>query len=377
MKISEFDFVIVGTGFYGSTLAYLLSEIDKKILIIDKRNHVGGNAYSYINSQTNIQVHQYGTHIFHTNNKQIWEFVNQFTKFEKYNHEVVILNSGKFYNLPVSLLTLEQIFGSPLNINEINREIENDRKSLKNFDSLENWAISQVGRRVYDVLFAGYTRKQWGMNGDQLPASIIKRLPIHQNQSKSYFTDEFQGIPKTSYETLFLNMLNAKNIRVQLNTDFINIREYLTPQQVVIYTGPLDSYFDYCNGYLTWRKSLFEFKKINTKSFQSHAVVNFADSDLAYTRIHEFRKLLPKDNYTDQSIISIESSIAANSSDDPYYPINNESNYEIYQHYLRMAKKEKNLFVGGRLGSFQYLDMHMAINQAFKTFSEIRTLCKV
>lgn len=369
--MAEFDYIVVGAGFFGSTVAQKLADKKKRVLIIDKRNHIAGNAYSYINSSSKIEIHKYGTHIFHTNVTPIWEYVNQFGQFNNYVHRVTTMSQGQRLPIPINFETLVAVLGKE-RASDFAQKVETSVATVKRSDSdnLKDWAISSVGPELYDRVIAGYTEKQWGLPPDLLPSSIISRLPIRTDLEDRYFTDRYQGVPLDGYEALVQNQLDSNYITLELECDFLDIRQQLNTNQYVIYTGPIDKFFSYQEGELGWRTLDFQVETLQCADFQGCAVQNYADLDVPYTRIHEFKYLNPERKIEgNETVISREFSRFADKNDEPYYPINTVSDREKLLSYRELARKERNYFFGGRLGSYKYLDMHMAIGQALELIS--------
>ena len=367
------DVVIVGAGFYGCTLAEMFAGVGKSVLIIEKRDHIGGNAYSYVDATTNIEIHKYGSHIFHTNNLKIWEYINQFTSFNSYTHKVLSKAGSMLLPVPINLQTINLVFSKNFSPEEARIFLDSQMiKSPESNDNLEAWAVSQIGTKLYEVLIKGYTQKQWEISPSLLPASIITRLPVRLDYDDRYFTDTYQGMPIGGYKKIFDNMLSSSGINVELETDFFDIRDSFSSDQVIIYSGPIDKFFGYSKGELRWRTLDFEFEKIDKNFFQTKAVINYADVETPYTRIHEFKHFHPERSQSKEAtIIAREFSRCANKNDEPYYPVGTLEDKEILTSYRALSEKLGNVYFGGRLGSYQYLDMHMAINQAMITFKEI------
>jgi UDP-galactopyranose mutase len=373
--ISEADYIVVGSGFYGLTLAErIASELNKKVVVIEKRNHMGGNAYSYIDNETGVEVHKYGSHLFHTSNEAIWNYVNRFSKFNSYRHFVIAKSGGQEYEMPINLSTISGIFGESLNPLNAKRRVEEEisKLSISDVQNLEDFALSQVGRQVYEKLIKGYTTKQWGKPPSELPREIFQRLPIRYNYNRDYFSDSYMGLPIDGYFKIFDRMVQSENIRVLLETDYFEIREMIPSSKKLIYSGPLDQFFDYKYGSLEWRTLDFEFENLGVSDFQGCAVVNYPDIEVPYTRIHEFKHLHPEREQSNSTTISREFSRLASRNDEPYYPINTPNNSEIYLKYKAEAKLQTNLIIGGRLGSYKYLDMHMAIGMALRDFDVLK-----
>ena len=365
--ILDSDIVIVGSGLFGLTCANLLVQNQNlRVLIIEKRGHLGGNAYSYFEEQTGIEVHKYGSHLFHTSNTKVWDYVNQFTAFNDYRHVVYSVHKNELFSLPVNLHTISQIYRKVLTPNQARARIEADSTHELSDDNFESKAISSIGKSLYESLFRGYTQKQWQLDPRLLPASVFGRLPVRFNLDNSYFNDRYQGLPINGYEAWFKSMVANDRIRVELNTDFFDFKKFIQDQnKLVIYTGPIDRYFQYQFGTLGWRTLDFETEILDMPDFQGTSVVNYPDLDVKFTRIHEFRHLHPERTYSkNQTVIMREYSRQASQDDEPYYPVNSQEDREKLAKYRKLQASESNTFFGGRLGSYLYLDMHMAIASA-------------
>ncbi|MCP2164397.1 UDP-galactopyranose mutase [Goodfellowiella coeruleoviolacea] len=375
MSFSGYDLIVVGSGFFGLTVAErVASQLDKRVLVLERRAHIGGNAYSEPEPETGIEVHRYGAHLFHTSNKRVWEYVNQFTEFTNYQHRVFTIYKGRVYPMPVNLATICEYFGRYMTPDEARALVaeqagEIDSKDAKNF---EEKGISLIGRPLYEAFFRGYTAKQWQTDPTELPAANITRLPVRYNFDNRYFNDTFEGLPVDGYTAWLKKMADHDNIEVRLNTDFFEVRDQIPAGTPVIYTGPLDQYFGYSAGKLGWRTLDFEQEVLPVGDFQGTPVMNYADEDVPYTRIHEFRHFHPEREYpTDKTVVVREYSRFANDDDEPYYPINTSEDRAKLERYRELAKqeaKERNVLFGGRLGTYKYLDMHMAIGSALSMF---------
>ena len=365
--ISDAEVIIVGSGLFGLTCANLLAQHSNvKVLIIEKRDHIGGNAYSYFDQATGIEVHKYGSHLFHTSNSKVWDYVNQFTGFNDYRHVVYSVHKNQLFSLPVNLHTISQIFGEFLTPDQARARISKDSIQGLGEDNFESKAISSIGKTLYEALFKGYTHKQWQLDPRKLPANVFGRLPIRFNLDNSYFNDSYQGLPLKGYESWFKSMIDHDRINIELNTDFFDFKECIKSQnKLVIYTGPLDRYFQYEFGALGWRTLDFETEVLDVSDFQGTAVVNYPDLDVAFTRMHEFKHLHPERAYSNnQTVVMREFSRQAGFEDEPYYPINSPEDRDKLARYRKLQELESNTFFGGRLGTYLYLDMHMAIASA-------------
>ncbi|GKV95174.1 UDP-galactopyranose mutase [Pectobacterium aroidearum] len=356
----KYDFLIVGAGLYGSVCAYELNKKGYKVLVIEKRKHIGGNVYT--ESHNGIQVHKYGAHIFHTNDKDIWDYVNSFAEFNRFTNSPIAIHDGKVYNLPFNMNTFYQLWGckTPIEANEI---INNQRAEFKGKEpsNLEEQAISLVGRDIYDKLIKGYTEKQWGRKATELPAFIIKRLPVRMTYDNNYFSDRFQGIPIGGYTKIINNML--ENIDVKTEVDFLSDKDsFVNQADKIIFTGAIDEYFNYELGYLEYRSLRFETESLDTDNFQGNAVVNYTNKDVPFTRIIEHKHFDPVD--VPHTIITREYPCEWSLGQDAYYPVNDEKNMELYKKYRALAKNEDGVFFGGRLAEYKYYDMHQVIRSA-------------
>ena len=362
-----YDYLIVGSGLYGAICAYELNKKGYKVLVIDKRNHIAGNIYT--ENIENINVHKYGAHIFHTSNKEVWEYINQFAEFNNYINSPIAVYKGEIYNLPFNMNTFSRLWGV-LTPDEAKAKIE-EEKAQYHIDepkNLEEQAINLVGPTIYEKLVKGYTAKQWGRPCNELPAFIIKRLPVRFTYDNNYFNDRFQGIPMGGYTKIIEKMLEG--IEVRLNTDFFLNRELEKECKKIIYTGPIDQFFDYKFGELEYRSVRFETEIIDKVNYQGNAVVNYTEYEVPYTRIIE-HKHFEFDVTSPKTIISREYSSTWKKGDEPYYPVNNERNNTLYERYKEEAKKLPNVFFGGRLGQYKYYDMDKVILEALNNLKDM------
>lgn len=375
MDFSGYDIVVVGAGFFGATVAERCAKkLGKRVLLLDKRKHIGGNAYSEMDRETGIEVHRYGAHLFHTSDEEVWRYVLTFSDFTDYRHTVYTSYQGQVYSLPINLGTICQFFGRRMSPDEARVLIRQQALELGDATptNLEEKAISLIGRPLYEAFIRGYTKKQWQTDPKKLSEAIISRLPVRYDFNNRYFDDTYEGLPCNGYTALFEKMLQHDNIDVRLGVDFFQVKKQIPHTVKIIYTGPIDRYFQYKAGHLAWRTLDFEKKVEPVNSFQGTAVMNYADEDIPFTRIVEFRFFHPERKYSlHKTIIAREYARFANPEDEPYYPVNTARNRKIYQEYQALAAKEKNVFFGGRLGTYTYLDMHQAIGAALKL---VRTL---
>ncbi|OFO15255.1 UDP-galactopyranose mutase [Corynebacterium sp. HMSC22B11] len=376
----KYDLIVVGSGFFGLTVAErAASQHDARVLIVERRDHLGGNAYSEAEPTTGIEVHKYGAHLFHTSNKRVWDYVNQFTDFTDYQHRVFAMHKGTAYQFPMGLGLINQFFGRYYSPDEARQLIKDQTDGLDPRDAknLEEKGIALIGRPLYEAFVRDYTAKQWQTDPKELPASNISRLPVRYTFNNRYFNDTYEGLPVEGYAKWLENMADHENIEVRLNTDWFEVRDELraeSPEAPVVYTGPLDRYFDYAEGHLGWRTLDFEQEVLDTGDFQGTPVMNYNDADVPYTRIHEFRHFHPEreDKYPkDKTVIVKEYSRFAEDNDEPYYPINTPEDREKLEAYRKLAAAESEnnkVLFGGRLGTYQYLDMHMAIGSALSMY---------
>ena len=371
------DLVVVGSGLFGLTIAeQAATELGLKVALLDRRSHIGGNAYSEKEKQTGIEVHRYGAHLFHTSNERVWEYVNRFTEFTNYVHRVYTRHNGIVYPMPINLGTINQFFNAAYSPAEAKALIAEQAGELAGTDpqNLNDKGISLIGRPLYEAFIKHYTAKQWQTPPEELPASIISRLPVRYNYDNRYFNDKYEGLPVDGYAAWLERMAAHPNIEVHLNTDFFEpghqySRENVLGQIPVVYTGPVDRYFDYAEGDLSWRTIDLEEEVLPIEDFQGCSVMNYPDADVPFTRIHEFRHFHPERDYTkDATVIMREYSRFANKGDEPYYPVNTSVDREKLLAYRDLAKGENNVLFGGRLGTYKYLDMHMAIGAALFMF---------
>ena len=376
MSSSHYDLIVVGSGFFGLTVAErAATQLGKRVLVLDRRDHIGGNAYSEAEPETGIEVHRYGAHLFHTSNKRVWDYVNKFTDFTGYQHRVFTIYQGRVYPMPVNLATICEYFGEYLTPDQARARVAEQAAEIEGKDAanLEEKAISLIGRPLYEAFVRGYTAKQWQTDPTELPPGIIARLPVRYDFNNRYFNDTYEGLPVGGYTAWLRRMAEHPNIELRLSTDWFDVRADLPDDVPVIYTGPLDQYFGYSEGELGWRTLDFEQEVLSDcGDFQGTSVMNYADLDVPYTRIHEFRHFHPERDYrTDKTVIFKEYSRFADRGDEPYYPINTAGDRAKLERYRELARKEtangKVLF-GGRLGTYKYLDMHMAIGSALSMF---------
>lgn len=363
----QFDYLVVGAGLFGAVFAHEAKKKGKKVLVVDRRGHIGGNIYT--RQIEGIQVHQYGAHIFHTSNQRVWNYVNQFAEFNRYTNSPVARYKDELYNLPFNMNTFFQMWGvktpaeAKAKIGEQLREA-----GINQPRNLEEQAISLVGKDIYEKLVKGYTEKQWGKRADELPAFIIKRLPVRFVYDNNYFNDDYQGIPIGGYTALVENMLEG--IEVRLNTDFLAQRGTLEGvAKKIIYTGMIDEYYDYCYGELEYRSLRFETEVMEEENYQGNAVVNYTEYEVPYTRIIEhkhFEFQCQNAANNPKTVITREYPKLWHKGEEPYYPMNDEKNNRVYEQYRQKSEGENKVIFGGRLGMYRYFDMHQVVEEALK-----------
>ncbi|WP_166244257.1 UDP-galactopyranose mutase [Paenibacillus turpanensis] len=355
-----YDYLIVGAGLFGSVFAYEAKQRGKRCLVIDKRDHLGGNVYT--EEVEGIQVHKYGAHIFHTNNKNIWDYVNRFAEFNRYTNSPVANYKGEIYNLPFNMNTFNRLWGV-VTPDEAKQKIEEQKRAagITEPRNLEEQAISLVGSDIYEKLIKGYSEKQWGRPASELPSFIIKRLPVRFTYDNNYFNDQYQGIPIGGYSKIIEKMLEG--IDVRLNVDFFEHREQLAALAgKVVFTGMIDQYFGFKHGVLEYRSLHFETKILDTDNYQGNAVVNFTDRETPYTRILEHKHF--EFGTQEKTVVTEEYPLEWKPGLEPYYPINDAKNNSVYKKYKELADNEPNVIFGGRLASYKYYDMHQVIGEA-------------
>ena len=373
------DLLVVGSGFFGLTVADRCArELGLTVQVIDRRDHLGGNAYSEVEPQTGIEVHRYGAHLFHTSNTRVWEYVNRFTSFTGYQHRVYTTHRGEVFPMPINLGTINQFNHSAFTPDEARAWVTAHASGLQAEPrNLEEKAISLIGEPLYEAFIKGYTAKQWQTDPRELSADIISRLPVRYTYDNRYFSDTFEGLPTDGYTAWLERMVDHPNITVTLDADFFDgtqpwNKTATVGQLPVVYTGPVDRYFDFAHGELSWRTLDFESEVMPVGDFQGTSVMNYADVDVPYTRIHEFRHFHPERDYPDDAtVIMREFSRFAARKDEPYYPVNTGEDRQRLLAYRELGRGEKDVVFGGRLGTYQYLDMHMAISSALTSFDNV------
>jgi UDP-galactopyranose mutase len=359
-----FDYMIVGAGFAGCVLAERLATVaNKKVLIVEQRDHIGGNAYDYYN-HNGILVHKYGPHIFHTNSKKVFDYLSQFTLWRPYEHRVLASVDGQLVPLPINLTTINTLYGLRLNCDEVESFFNLKAEKVDKIRTSEDVVVSKVGRELYEKFFKGYTKKQWDLDPSDLDASVASRVPVRINKDDRYFTDSYQAMPLHGYTKMFRNMLSHPNIKVMLNTDYKEVMDII-PFHRMIYTGPIDSYFDYCYGKLPYRSIEFKFDTLDTEHYQPTGTVNYPNEH-AYTRITEFKHLTGQRHLKTTIVYEYPKADG-----DPYYPIPRPENAELYKKYKLLADSMTNTFFTGRLGTYKYYNMDQVVAQSLTLFEKL------
>jgi UDP-galactopyranose mutase len=367
---SGLKYLVVGSGLYGAVAAERIASVTgERVLVLEKRQQVGGNCQSELDPETGIEIHTYGSHIFHTSNERVWNYINQFVSFTDYRHHVQTMYKGRVFPMPISLATINSFWGTALSPQEAQVRIQQEvaDAGIVEPTNLEEKAISLIGKSLYEAFIKGYTAKQWEKDPRDLPADIITRLPVRFNYNTTYFNDRWQGVPAEGYFAIFQNLLRSPLIEVRTGVDFEDVRHLVPADCVVIYTGMLDAYFHHQFGQLEWRSLRFETERVPVTDFQGCTVMNYADQDVPWTRIHEFKHYNPerRDAFESPStIVCREYPQTWRAGLEAYYPINNSRNRELCQRYQELAAKTPNLIMGGRLGAYQYWDMDKAIAHA-------------
>ncbi len=360
----KYDLIVVGAGLFGLTVAErVANEYGKRVLIVERRDHIGGNCYSERDPETNIEVHKYGAHLFHTSNKRVWDYVNRFTSFTGYQHRVFAMHDGQAYQFPMGLGLISQFFGKYYSPEEAKKLIAEQASEIDTADAtnLEEKAISLIGRPLYEAFIKNYTAKQWQTDPKKLPASNITRLPVRYTFDNRYFNDTYEGLPVDGYTAWLEKMIESELIDVQLSTDWFEVRDQYAGIPVV-YTGPVDAYFGYKLGALQYRSVRFETETLDTDNYQGNAVVNYTDAETPYTRIIEHKHF--EFGTQPKTVISREYSAEWKPGDEPYYPVNDEKNGALYAEYKKLADAEPGVIFGGRLGEYKYYDMDKVIEAA-------------
>lgn len=359
-----FDYLIVGAGFAGSVLAERLANVsEKKVLIVDQRDHIGGNAYDYFNKD-GILIHKYGPHIFHTNSRKVFDYLSKFTPWRPYEHRVLASVDGQLVPMPINLNTINKLYSLQLSSSELETFFASKAEKLSRVVTSEDVVVSKVGRELYEKFFRGYTRKMWDLDPSELDASVSARVPTRTNRDDRYFTDTYQAMPAQGYTRMFQKMLSHPNIKIMLNTDYKEIVDVI-PYKTMIYTGPIDSYFNYCYGRLPYRSIEFRFETHDMEFFQSTGTINFPNEH-PYTRITEFKYLTGQKHHKTSIVYEFPQAEG-----DPYYPIPRPENAEIYKKYQSLANAMTNTYFTGRLATYKYYNMDQVVAQSLSLFEKI------
>jgi len=377
-NLNGFPVIVVGAGITGCTIAErVASELKIPVLVLEARDVIGGNSRAYIDSATGIEVHEFGSHIFHTTDERVWRYANRFTSFTPYRHKVLLRSAGRVYSMPVNLKTINDFYGAQFSPEEARATVRRDieKAGISHPDNLEEKAISLIGRGLYDRMIRGYTAKQWGRDPKNLPESIINRLPVRYTYNDDYFDTPWQGIPSDGFSAWFERMLDNPRIEVRTGVDFFDVQDKIPESTLVIYTGKIDRLFDFRHGALEWRSLRFELETVPVADFQGTSVMNYGDPDVPWTRIHEFKHYHRewKDSFERPStVICREFPQDWNPNREAFYPLNDERNAERLALYQADASACRNLLVGGRLGAYRYWDMDKAIGEALNLFEEVK-----
>ena len=368
----NYKYIVVGAGIYGSVIANrIASVLNEDVLLIEKRDHIGGNCYSRIDEETGIEYHCYGSHIFHTSDESVWKFISQFADFTNYRHKVLAISGGKAYFMPINLKTLSDVYQRAITPAEASDLLAGEGKDAGSAGNLEEKAIALVGKTLYEKFIRGYTAKQWEKSPRDLPPDIISRLPVRTTYSIDYFDDLYQGVPRDGYFRMFEKLLSNPRIHVMLDTGFQSVRGSISPETKIVYTGKIDEYFDYVYGNLEWRSLQFEYETHQVRDYQGTTVVNYTDADIPYTRIHEFKHFHPERRTvfeSNRTLICKEYPKTWNKDREAYYPVNTKANQELLERYRMLARQSPNTIFGGRLGCYRYWDMDKAILAALNCF---------
>ncbi|WP_018800585.1 UDP-galactopyranose mutase [Salinispora arenicola] len=374
------DLVVVGAGLFGLTVAERCAgRLGMRVLVVEARRHIGGNAYSELEPETGIEVHRYGAHLFHTSNESVWAYANRFTRFTDYVHRVYTRHGDEIFPLPINLATINQFTRSAMSPSEAAAWVRDRAAQYRDGDvsNLERKAISLIGRDLYEAFVREYTAKQWEADPMDLPATVIARLPVRYTYDNRYFSDTHEGLPVDGYTRWFERMIDSDRVEILLGNDFLDRRSAVNKHNTVgrvevVYTGPLDRYFDRVAGGLTWRTLDFAWEVVPTGDYQGTAVINYADRSIPYLRTIEFRHFHPeRDHPRDRSVIAREYSRLARPEDEPYYPVNSTMDRHTLHRYRNLARQETGVHFGGRLGTYRYLDMHMAIASALRVVDRL------
>lgn len=373
MTVSTKTVVIVGAGFFGAVMAERLASAGCKVLVLDKRGHIGGNSWSFAGPETGIEEHVYGPHIFHTSKPAVWEYINRFTTFNDYRHTVWAKRNGRVYPLPFGLASINLLLQQVLSPAEAKAWVAEAaaKENIGEAQNLEEKALSLIGRPLYEAFVKEYTEKHWGRAATELPAFIISRLPVHYTYSTNYYNDVWQGIPIGGYGAMFSRLLAHPNIEVRVETDYFAAKASLPPHELLIYTGPIDRFFDYQHGHLGWRAVRFEREVLETDNYQGTSVMNECDGAVPFTRTHEFKHFTPELSF-ERTVIYREFSFAPKPGEDAHYPIRAPADLAMLAKYEAEAAALPNILFGGRLGTYRYLDMDQAIAAALEAFAALK-----
>ena len=369
----SYRYIIVGSGFFGAVLAErIANELNQDVLVLEKRNHTGGNCHSEIEPETGIEFHTYGTHIFHTSNEKVWKYINRFTEFNSYFHQVLTTYKGRVYQMPINLETINQFYGLNLKPFEVEEFLKKEigKENYPNPKNFEEKAISLIGRPLYEAFIRGYTMKQWNKDPRELPEFILNRLPIRSNYNESYYYSRYQGIPIDGYAKIFDRILSHPKIHIRLNTDYFAVKDQIPKDSTLVYSGPIDQFFEYKFGRLDYRTIDFEKEIVPYEDYQGTSVMNYAEETVPYTRIHEPKHLHPERVIQEKKSMIIREFSRLDDGTNPYYPINDEKNTQMVKLYREEASKLKNVYISGRLGDYKYYDMHQTIEAALNLFEE-------
>lgn len=372
--LANADLITVGAGFFSLTVAERAANVlGLRVVVLERRDHIGGNAWGEIDPASGIEIHRYGSHLFHCNSRDVWEYVNKFAAFSGYRHFVHTVHHGQIYPMPINLSTICSYFGRAFTPTAAKELIAEQAAEMagRTPGNLEEKAVSLIGRPLYEAFIRGYTAKQWQTDPKDLPADIIARLPVRFTFDSRYFSDKYEGLPVHGYAKLFTNMIASPNISIFCGVDYFDVCHQIPPTIPIIYTGPIDRFFEYKSGMLSWRTLDFEREVLDLPDYQGCPVLNYADEDVRFTRIHEFRHLHPERSYGKKTIIFREYSRFADSGDEPYYPVNTARDRRNYDRYRAAAAARPNVLFGGRLGTYRYLDMHQAIGAALILWEQV------
>jgi UDP-galactopyranose mutase len=371
LALDDLRYLVVGAGLTGSVIAeHIARDLGERVVVIERRDHLGGNCHSQVDPETGIEFHTYGTHVFHTSDARVWSYVRRFTSFNGYRHQVLATWRGRVYQMPINLETINAFYGRSLRPFEVDAflagEIAGER--IGEPRNLEEKAISLVGRPLYEAFIRGYTEKQWGRPARELPVSILQRLPFRRNYDESYYFDRWQGIPEEGYTAIFERMLDHPEIELHLNVDFMDLKERVPPTCLVIYTGPIDRFFHHCEGRLECRTLRFEREVVRVADYQGTSVMNYTEAEVPFTRIHEPRHLHPERDHPGDRTLLIREYPVLDRGDNPYYPLRTPENERMLARYAARQAALPNVLFAGRLGEFRYYDMDVAIARALETY---------